>query len=125
MELEQKLIELIDKAEAAGTKLAPEALDALVRAAQLEGTFALISGVVMLAICAGAVFLTCKFAALAKRFFDDRSNGCGEICVALAIISGAVSVFLSIFAAVNLLAASTWLKVIDPLAYVARQILMP
>tara|TARA_R100000049_G_C1937896_1_gene81784 strand:- start:996 stop:1328 length:333 start_codon:yes stop_codon:yes gene_type:complete len=110
--MEDKLIALVERLEEAGTRPAPEALDALVRAVQIGGTVQLMGGAV-----AGAFFLASLAVIvwlLAKERFNDAE---GAVSTTVCALSGLVTV--ACFSASNV-----WVKYLDSVAYVAREALL-
>lgn len=115
--LEQKLIELIGRAEEAGSKFAPEVLDALVRAAHVEGIVGLVIGLTMLPIT--AVAFAVMFVLIKKLGKDNIDD-----CIPVIMVSGIVGLSAGAAAMAHLLSSAVWLKLVDPVAYIAKTLLM-
>ncbi len=118
--LEEKITEMLDKLVQFGEKIGTPAFEAVVRGVQLEGQFAIILG-----------FLTLGLFPIALGFFTlglikvDGTVGNEESrWVALIFGSALVTVFSFIAACILLFNASTWIAMLDPVAEIARRLVM-
>ena len=114
-ELATKLVDSLTKVENALETMAPTAFQALVEAAYITGVVDIIWGLVWLSIVAGAV--------VAVRHGFTRISENFDAGMAFMLSGGFVAIFGFVGTAVNLGASTTWLKIINPTAYVVKTLL--
>ena len=107
--LEQKIVDLLGRLEEAGVQLGPDAFDALVRGAY-------INGVAELAGAGLLVFVACFSLRVSVRAAKKNEDGAAAFGFLAGFLSSAVLI-------IQMLGSNMWVKVLDPAAYVVGRLL--
>lgn len=114
--LSDKVIEVINKLEAAGDTLAPKVYDEAMLGIRMNGYFGLASGVLLLALGGLLAWMTMRCIRIARD--EESSYGADDFFSSMGAIFGGIGCVACLaFAGANLLDASNWMEAFSPQTY--------